>query len=457
MRTEWHEVLLEDVAEDITVGFVGTMMSEYLDEGIPFLRSKNVEPFRVNFDDMKYIGADFHHKIIKSKLVPGDVIIVRTGKPGACSVVPSWLGEANCSDLVIVRCSSKINNNFLAYYINSAAAGHINAHLVGAVQQHFNVGSARTLCIKLPSIEEQKAIAHVLGSLDDKIELNQRMNETLESIAQAQFKSWFVDFDPVIDNALKSGNEIPEELQERAERRQSLGPARKPPPEDIRKLFPSEFELTEELGWIPKGWKVATIHEEVETVGGGTPSTQDPTYWENGIHAFCTPKDMSKMTSMILTGTDRQLTDEGVTKISSGRLSPGTVLLSSRAPIGYLAVSDIPVSVNQGIIAMKPNERYGSLFLLCWTQANMEAVLERANGSTFLEISKRNFRSIPFLVPHIAIVSYFNKKMSSICARLSLCSKNTNEIKSLRDTLLPKLISGQIRVPEAERLVEEAA
>jgi type I restriction enzyme S subunit len=194
---DWREVRLEEVADEITVGFVGTMSSEYIDSGIPFLRSQNVEPLRVNHKDLRFISPEFHKKIGKSRLSPGDVVIVRTGKPGACSVVPDWLVDANCSDLVIVRCSRELNNQFLAYYINTVATDHVTAHLVGAVQQHFNVGSARTLRINLPTLAEQQAIASVLGSLDDKIELNRRMNETLEAMALALFKSWFIDFDPV--------------------------------------------------------------------------------------------------------------------------------------------------------------------------------------------------------------------------------------------------------------------
>ena len=114
--------------------------------------------------------------------------------------------------------------------------------------------------IFLPPLETQKAIAHILGSLDDKIELNRQMNATLEAIAQALFKSWFVDFDPVIDNALAAGNPIPEPLQARAEARKALGDKRKPLPEAIQQQFPSAFEYSDELGWIPEGWRVNKLN-----------------------------------------------------------------------------------------------------------------------------------------------------------------------------------------------------
>ncbi|MCH7687269.1 MAG: restriction endonuclease subunit S [Planctomycetes bacterium] len=231
----WREVLLEDVSSEMTVGFVGPMTHEYVSEGIPFLRSKNVKPYGIDFNDIRYITAEFHNRIRKSTLVPGNVVIVRTGKPGATAVIPNSLAQANCSDLVIVRPGPALNERFLCYYINTVAAHHVNAHLVGAVQQHFNVGSARQIRIRLPSRKEQDAIAGILGALDDKIELNRRMNETLEAMARAIFKSWFVDFDPV--RAKLDG--------------------RQPPgmDADTAALFPDHFEHTE-LGLVPNGWPV---------------------------------------------------------------------------------------------------------------------------------------------------------------------------------------------------------
>ena len=193
---EWPRVRLGDVCRETTVGHVGPMADKYIDEGVPFLRSLSVEPFRVKTDGLKFIGPEFHAELKKSALRPGDVVIVRTGKPGACAVVPDWLGEANCSDLVIARCGPRLRPRFLSYVVNSVGVQHIEYHLVGAVQQHFNVGSARSLEFGLPEITEQDLIVELLGSIDDKIDLNRRMNETLEAMARAIFKDWFVDFAP---------------------------------------------------------------------------------------------------------------------------------------------------------------------------------------------------------------------------------------------------------------------
>lgn len=192
MRCEWKEVELSEVA-DLTVGFVGTMASHYTENGILFLRSTNIEPFNIKMDDVRYISPEFNETIKKSQLNPDDVVIVRTGKPGACTVIPQKTEPWNCSDLVIIHPNKeKINPHFLASYIN-LASGVINAHLVGAVQQHFNVGAAKKMKIPLPPIHIQNRIASIIQGLNDKIELNNKINENLERQAQILFKEWFID------------------------------------------------------------------------------------------------------------------------------------------------------------------------------------------------------------------------------------------------------------------------
>ena len=223
----------------------------------------------------------------------------------------------------------------------------------------------------------QRAIAHILGTLDDKIELNRRMNETLEAMARALFKSWFVDFDPVRAKAEGRDPGLPKPLAD---------------------LFPDSFEDSE-LGEIPKGWEIKSIGDLADVAGGTTPSTKEPAYWEGGTHAWATPKDLSGLSVPVLLDTERRITDAGLSQIGSGLLPKGTVLLSSRAPIGYLAVAEIPVAINQGFIAMTPKTGTSNIFLLLWASVAHEEIVSRANGSTFLEISKANFRPIPVVTP----------------------------------------------------------
>lgn len=192
MRCKWAQVQLSDIAE-LTVGFVGTMVEHYVDDGVIFLRSTNIEPFKINLNDVRFIPNEFHEQIRKSQLNPGDVVIVRTGKPGACAVIPQIKTSWNCSDLVIVRPDQeKVLPLYLASYIN-LAYGVINANLVGAVQQHFNVGSAKKLTVDLPPMAIQKCVVGIIQALNDKIELNQRINENLERQAQTIFAKEFLN------------------------------------------------------------------------------------------------------------------------------------------------------------------------------------------------------------------------------------------------------------------------
>ena len=235
---------------------------------------------------------------------------------------------------------------------------------------YLSLVDQKRLCHLAPPIAEQRAIAHILGTLDDKIELNRRMNETLEAMARALFKSWFVDFDPV----------------------RAKAKARPRPANALADLFPDSFEDSE-LGEIPKGWRVGSIGDLATIVGGSTPNTANAAFWETGPHFWATPKDLSLLASPILLSTERQISDAGLAQVSSGLLPAGTVLLSSRAPIGYLAINEVLVAINQGFVAMLPKESVSNLFLLMWASAFHDEIVSRANGSTFLEISKANFET----------------------------------------------------------------
>ena len=192
MKSEWRTVALGSVA-DLTVGFVGTMASNYTETGIPFLRSTNIEPFDIKLDDIKYISSNFNESLRKSELHPNDVVIVRTGTPGACAVIPAGVKAWNCSDLVIVRPHrNKLNPLFLASYVN-LASGVINTQLVGAVQQHYNVGAAKKMQIPLPPIGEQDKIASIIGMLNKKITINSKINDNLEQQAATYFQELFIN------------------------------------------------------------------------------------------------------------------------------------------------------------------------------------------------------------------------------------------------------------------------
>jgi type I restriction enzyme S subunit len=249
-------------------------------------------------------------------------------------------------------------------------------------------------------------------------------------MARALFKSWFVDFDPVRAKAEGRDHRLPKPFAD---------------------LFPVSFEDSE-LGEIPRGWRTTSIGKLAYVVGGSTPSTTDSRFWRRGQHHWATPKDLSGLTTPVLLSTERRITDSGLSQIGSGLLPPGTVLLSSRAPIGYLAISEVSVAVNQGFIAMVPEKEIPNLFLLNWAGWAHDEIVSRANGSTFLEISKANFRSIPIVRPPTPILRAFDRMTQPMHARVVSNERVSRGLATLRDVLLPRLISGALRLKDAERV-----
>ena len=311
------------------------------------------------------------------------------------------------------------------YYFYYFQSHHGRSAIRSIVEQGAGASGIRgrdlaVLEIQWRPLRQQRAIAHVLGTLDDKIELNRRMNQTLEEMAQAIFQDWFVDFGPV--RAKMEGDDpyLPPELWD---------------------LFPDDM-VDSELGEIPEGWSIKEVGQLADIVGGSTPRTKVEEYWRGGTHCWVTPKDLSTLSTSVLLDTERKITDAGLKTISSGLLWPGTVLLSSRAPIGYLAINEVPTAVNQGFIALKPKEQMSNMYLLLWCKASADEIISHANGSTFLEISKSSFRSIPLSIPPNPLMSAYKAIAATLHHKVVETEKTSHTLSAQRETLLPKLISG---------------
>ena len=256
------------------------------------------------------------------------------------------------------------------------------------------------------------------------------MNETLEAMARAIFKDWFVDFGPT---RAKAEGRAP-----------YLAPG-------LWDLFPDSLDNEGK----PVGWAFSEIGKEVQAVGGGTPSTKNPAFWDGGIHYWATPKDLSKLMSPVLLRTDRMITDAGVNKISSGVLPTGTVILSSRAPIGYLAITEVPTAVNQGFIAMVCQKRLPNTFVFFWCKENLDYIKDISGGSTFSEISKRAFRPVPVIVPSSQVLAAYDRIARSLYVRIVANTKESQKLAQTRDLLLPKFMSGEFHRPIADKVTEK--
>jgi type I restriction enzyme, S subunit len=398
------------------------------EDGVLVLNQKCVRNCKVSFNDARKTNPSIR-RIPEDKLLKSFDILVNStgvGTLGRTAQIKNVSDKVTVdSHVTIVRPDDrKVNSSFLGFALRLLQP-MIELLAEGSTgQTELSKHKLGDLDIPFPPIQEQKAIAKILSSLDDKIELNRQMNTTLEAMAQALFKAWFVDFEPVRAN-----------MENR--------PAESASPE-IAKLFPSEFE-----NGIPKGWKLSSIGDEVEAVGGGTPSTKEPSYW-NGEYNWVTPKDLSNLTDKILISSERTVTAEGLAKISSGKLPLETVLLSSRAPVGYLAIAKIPVAINQGFIAMKCNKLLPSTYVLQWAEHSMDKIKNRASGTTFAEISKANFRPLPVIVPSKIVIEKYDGICRLLYDQITTNAKENETLSQIREELLPKLIKGKIRVPNLQ-------
>jgi type I restriction enzyme, S subunit len=427
MGSEWKRTSLREAG--VTLIDCDHRTPPAADSGYPYIAIPQLKEGRLSLGDVRRISSEhFAEWTRKAKPQHHDVILSRRCNPGETAYVPAGLECALGQNLVLLRADGeKLFPPFLRWLVRGTdwweqVGTFIN---VGAVFDSLKCADIPNFSMPLPPFAEQKYIAAVLGAMDAKIELNRRMNATLEAMARALFQSWFVDFDPV---RAKLDDRQPS----------NLNPA-------TAALFPDSFQDSE-AGHIPKGWTIQPVGEIVDCVGGGTPSTAEPKYWEGGRHHWTTPKDFSSLQAPVLLNTERRLTDAGIAKISSGLLPAGTVLLSSRAPVGYLAIAAMPVAINQGFIALKCNEYASNFFMLNWCQANMTEIESRATGTTFAEISKQNFRPIRVLLPPKELIAAFTSKVGPIYAQISMNLHQSRTLATLRDTLLPKLLSGELSI-----------
>jgi type I restriction enzyme, S subunit len=439
MAGEWPVTTLEKAPLEIIDGDRGTkypVQTEFFPTGhCLFLNAGNVTAAGFKFADCAFITAEKDASLRKGKLIRNDVVLTTRGTVGNAAYfdnsVPFDHIRIN-SGMVILRAQSAILLPRYVYLFVRSALFHkqVSALRTGSAQPQLPIRDINRIEIPIPPLREQRAIAHILGTLDDKIELNRRVNATLEGMARALFKSWFVDFDPV---------------RAKAEGRDTGLPA------DLAALFPDRL-VESELGEIPEGWEVGRIADLADVVGGSTPSTKESAYWDEGTYYWATPKDLSALTVPVLLDTERRITGKGLSQISSGLLPAGTVLLSSRAPIGYLAIAEVPTAINQGFIAMRPATDISNLFLWLWAASAHEEIISRANGSTFLEISKANFRPIPVVKPTKLVMAAFERQARPLYEHIVVNERESRTLAALRDALLPQLLSGEVRVPDVSDL-----
>ena len=442
MAVEWPVLTIEEIAEKVAMGPFGSSIKveTFVPEGIPIISGQHLHGFRVDDEaGFNFITQEHAERLKNSNVQRGDIVVTHRGNIGQVAYIPE---DSKFDRYVIsqsqfyMRCDrSKTIPEFVVAYFKTPEGQHkllANTSQVGVPSIAQPVTYLRTIELPLPPLPEQRAIAHILSTLDDKIELNRWMNETLEAIARAIFKSWFVDFDPVRAKAEGRDPGLPKHLAD---------------------LFPDSFEDSE-LGEIPKGWKVKEIRECCSKIqNGGTPKRSESDYWNPGTIPWLTS---SEVRQTLITATENMISELGL-KRSSAKWVPkdSTVVALYGATAGQVALISSKMTTNQAVCGLIPKAKfryfnYLSLNRFVGILANL------ARGSAQQNISKGIVETIKVIIPQVDILESFDHLVSSIFNKWVANLEESKTLAALRDTLLPKLISGELRVPDAEKIIKEA-
>ena len=401
----YNRININEICKKVCSG--GTPKSthtEYYGGNIPWLNTKEVNFNRIYKTEKNITDSGLENSSAKW-IEPNAVIVAMYGATAgktAITKIPLTTNQACCNLMVD---ENKADYRFVYYalcddYIRLASMAN------GGAQQNLNAQQIKDFDIPYPSLPTQQKIANILSSLDDKIEVNRRINEQLEELAGALFKSWFVDFEPFKDG---------------------------------------EF-VDSELGMIPKGWKVGKFTDIVEIKGGGTPKTDIAEYW-NGDIPFFTPKDIN---DVFCIDTEKNITDLGLLKCSSKLYCKNTVFITARGTVGKVCMAGRNMAMNQTCYALIGKEKYGQHFIYMQTINIVERMKKKANGAVFSAITTRDFDSEKIIIPSLDVVNDFLIKIEPLYESILHNQQEIHHLTTLRDTLLPKLMSGEIDVNEVE-------
>jgi type I restriction enzyme S subunit len=403
------------------------------------------------FEKVRWVDSETMQTWFRGHPEPGDILFVLKGSPGRCCLVPDPINFCIAQDMLALRADeSKVSQKFLFALLRSSIVKSAIENLhVGTMIPHFKKGDFDQLAFQIPKSRTiQDRIGDIYFMLSNKIELNRRMNETLEGIAQALFKSWFVDFDPVIDNALEAGNPIPEEFAARAETRrkalsdQQAGLADGTANREAAKNFPATFELSDELGWIPAGWVAMSFKSFTSAKTERVEDRDVPEYSSTNEGLFPRAdrfkKQLSKSKSKnklirsgdLVFGMSRKVLNFGLMHQKVGSVS-------SAYHVFEIDQSRIFPEFVESYIRARPGYYYGIL------------------GSSSREgqsLSKSSFNLTSMLIPSDEIQEDFKRLRTDLVSKKIFNSSQSDCLTKLRDTLLPKLISGELRIEDAEKM-----
>ena len=434
MDSEWKQFTLSKLCHLITDGKHGDCENQE-DSGFYFLSVKDVFGNRLNYEQARQITEkDFLETHKRTNLEPGDVLFTNTGTIGRMAIAPedSKTYRTTFQKSVAIL---KPNRDFITprffYYLLSYDNARLSNFAGGTTQKNLLLKDFRNFPVRIPSLPIQQAIAHILGTLDDKIELNQQMNQTLEAIARALFKSWFIDFDPV---------------RAKLDGRQPIGMDA-----ETAALFPAEFEDSA-IGKIPKGWNVGMLRDCCDRVeNGGTPKRSESDYWEPGTIPWLTSGEVRQS---IVTVTENFISEKGLANSSAKLWTPRTTVVAMYgATAGQVCLLAQKMCTNQACCGLIPAKNK-QFFIYLQASNSVELLAQQARGSAQQNLSQKIVGDFPTVIPSDSVLKSFDEYVKSLFEKWIANLEESKSLASARDTLLPKLLSGEIRVQDAETVVE---
>ena len=415
---EWKEYCLGDLIE--LKNGVAFKSSEFIESGIPVIKIKNVKPNKILLDDLSYVSEESSLNKKCFDILPTDILITMTGnrKDGGPD---SWVGKVALFkykgrfllnqrvSAIRIKDNSVIDYRYLAYRLSSWEAqlyfaNHSNS---SGGQANISPDIVFGYTINLPLLDEQKRIANVLASLDDKIAVNKKICENLEAQAQALFKHWFVDFAPFKDGKF----------------------------------------VESELGLIPEGWRVGKAEDFYTINIGKTPPRAERQWFSESKGNNKTWISISDMGSCgtFISDSKEYLTPEAQSKFNVVMVPVGTILLSFKLTIGRVAIADNELTTNEAIARfILPNSDYREFTYLYLKQYKYESLGSTSSIAT--AVNSKIIKSMPFLMPTTEVLDKFSTVVSKLFDEINILSNESSRLATLRDTLLPKLMSGQIKL-----------
>ncbi|MDD9158297.1 restriction endonuclease subunit S [Aliivibrio sp. S4TY2] len=463
MGSEWKSGVLGDLITSgnaiLQTGPFGTALKaeEYSSHGVPLISVREIREGFIQIEDITpKVDCCVTTRLPKFVLELGDIVFARKGGIERNALITEReKGWFIGSDGIYLRLSDKFDSTYFSYVMRSP---HVKTWLIknceGTTMPSLNQKILARIPIFLPPKIEQQKISDLLCHFDKKIALNRQINQTLEQMAQTLFKSWFVDFDPVIDNALDaiaSGQdiEIPESLTKRFEARKAVRESEgfEPLPADIRQLFPCEFEESE-LGFVPKGWGYKPAQDIASISIGKTPPRKE-TEWFSDVKAknvtWISIRDMGNC-GVFTQESNEYLVPEAISKFNVKVIPKDSVILSFKMTLGRVSIASTELATNEAIAHfVNPkfgiNKEYLYSYLMTFNYDSLGSTSSIATA-----VNSKLIKQLPVLVPDSSILDTYFERVTGIFEKLQSVDCEVSTLINLRDTLLPKLISGELRL-----------